>query len=260
MAQQNTNEAPKGDKAADTSEEQGPYLGTWKDKGQAEEGLTNMQKLLDSQGNELGALRKQNEMMVMNQNQQPAQQAPAEPQAPAGPDYAKELSAIDSKIAALDMDEPDYQAKQVELNAKSRALVADQATQRALDAAQKQFSETLNQRDVQQMQQKFHEQNPDFQSPEMQLAIDEFLQNDQTGMHDQMSAYFAIQGQGAGQGLTEAQTRIAELEERLNIAGGQDDVGKVVTKSQSPRQTTKTTKATGKDLDQGMMDAFNNVR
>ena len=260
MAQQPSNEAVKADTPKDTGKPQGePYLGNWKTREQAQEGLDNMQKLLDSQGNELGSLRKQSELMQSRMDMQTQAPPEAQPEQPKGPDYAKEMANIEKTMSELDQDEPSYQKDMGKLIAKSNALAADAATQKALDAAQAHFAETLNQRDVQTMQQKFLEQNPDFQSTDMQMAINEFMANDPTGMHDQMSAYFAIKEQGAGQGLTEAQTRIAELEERLNIAGGQDDVGKVVTKSQAPRQPTKTTKATGADLDRGMMEALQKV-
>jgi len=264
MAQQPSNEAAKADvprdadKGEDTPKE--PYLGNWKTREQAQEGLDNMQKLLDSQGNELGTLRKQTELMQSRMDMQQPQASPeAKPEQPKGPDFAKEMASIEKTMSELDQDEPNYQKEMGQLIAKSNALAAQAATQQALDAAQAHFAETLNQRDVQDMQRKFKEQNPDFESPDMQMAIDQFIQNDPTGMHDQMSAYFAIKEQGAGQGLTEAQKRIAELEERLNIAGGQNDVGKVVTKSQAPRQPTKTTKATGADLDRGMMEALEKV-
>lgn len=264
MAQQNVNETPKGDapveNADQEAQEQGPYLGNWKTREQAEEGLQNLQKLLDSQGNELGSLRKQTELLSSRMNQQPQGQPKAEPEQPKGPDYGKEMAAIEAQLAELDPDEPDYTKQLGKLVAKSNALTAEMATQRALDAAQQKFSETLNQRDVQSMQQKFYESHPDFQDPETQMAVDQFLQSDRTGMHDQLSGYFAVKEQSASQGLQEAQARIADLEERLNIAGGQNDVGKVVTKSQAPRQKTKTTKATGADLDQGMMEALQRVK
>jgi hypothetical protein len=261
MAQQPSNEAAKGDAPKDTAMEKEPYLGNWKTREQAQEGLDNMQKLLDSQGNELGSLRKQSELMQSRMDmQQPQEAAPeAKPKEQSGPDYDKEMAKIEKLMSELDQDESDYQAQLGKLVSQSNAITAEAATQKALDAAQAHFSETLDKRDVQDMQRKFKEQNPDFESPDMQMAINEFMANDPTGMHDQMSAYFAIKEQGAGQGLTEAQTRIAELEERLNIAGGQNDVGKVVTKSQAPRQPTNKTKATGADLDRGMMEALQKV-
>ena len=260
MAQQPSNEAAKADIPKDTDKTQeAPYLGNWKTREQAQEGLDNMQKLLDSQGNELGSLRKQSELMQSRMDMQTQAPPEAQPEQPKGPDYAKEMANIEKTMSELDQDEPSYQRDMGKLIAKSNALAADAATQKALDAAQAHFAETLNQRDVQTMQQKFLEQNPDFQSPDMQMAINEFMANDSTGMHDQMSAYFAIKEQGAGQGFSEAQARIAELEERLNIAGGQNDVGKVVTKSQAPRQPTNKTKATGADLDRGMMEALQKV-
>lgn len=266
MAKMSANEASKTEAKPDAkpgnpeSSQEQVYLGNWKTREQAEEGLSNLQKLLDSQGNELGTLRKQAQLLESRMGKQQEPQGKPQPEQPQGPDYDKELAQIDKQIESLDMDEPGYQAKLAELNAKSRSLVAEMATQKALDAAEQHFSETLSQRDVQDMQRKFYDQHPDFQDPETQMQVDEFLANDPTGMHDPMSGYFALKSQSAQADLQAAQERIAELEERLNIAGGANEVGDVLTKSDGPPEPTKRTRATGADLDRGMLEALRKAK
>lgn len=48
----------------------------------------------------------------------------------------------------------------------------------------------------------------------------------------------------------------AEYKKRLNLAKGTEETGKVIVKGQSPGQSTQQPKATGKDLDAGMMAAL----
>lgn len=239
-----------------------PYLGNWKTREQAEEGLANLQKLLDSQGNELGYLRKHYEQSQSKKVAPKGQENPkqAEPEKPKGPDYSKEIAEIDKQIAQLDPDDDGFAKNLAELNAKSRALTAQQATQQALDAAQAEFKKALDERDVQSMHKNFYDQHPDFNEPEMQMAIDEYLNNDPTGMADPLSAYFAVKHQGAEQQLQEAQQQIADMQRRLELADGEQESGKVITKAQSPQQKTKQPKATGEDLDRGMMEALQKAK
>lgn len=261
MAQAPINESnePKEAKEPETQEQpqEQPYLGSWKTREQAEEGLVNLQKLLDQQGNELGVLRKhweQSTKAAPKGRENPKQEA--QPEKPKGPDFQKEIAAIDKEIASLDPDEDDFSKNLAELNAKSRGLIAQQATQQALDAAQAEFKKALDERDVQSMHKSFYDQHPDFNEPEMQMAIDEYLNNDPTGMADPLSAYFAVKHQGAEQQLQETQQQIADLQKRLDLAQGEQEAGDVITKAQSPQHKTKKTKATGEDLDRGMMEAL----
>ena len=183
----------------DTQAPDEPFLGTWKTKEAAAEGLVNLESKLGSQGSEMGVLKKQVEFF-QGQLEKATAQPKAEPkakEAPAGPDFSKEMATIQKKIAELDADEPGYQKDLAGYMAKSTSLAmqvgAQQGAKTALDAAQAQFKEALDERDIQSTHKDFFRENPDFNTPEMQMRIQENLANDQTGMSDPMVAYREIQ-------------------------------------------------------------------
>jgi len=259
MAKIDANDAPKSDPKLDAGKEVNAkadesYLGTWRDRAAAEEGLGNMQKVMDSQGNELGSLRQQAQMM---QQQLDNMQVPAdEPEKPAGPDYGKKNAEIQKEMSALDSDDPGYQADLGKLIMASNQLAAQKAAQDALGMAQQEFAKVLDERDMQSTHKDFYRDNPEFNTPEMKMAIQEFLTQDTTGMHDDLSAYFAVKDQVSAGALEEAQTRIADYERRLSLKAGEEETGQVITSGQSLQQKTKQPKATGADLDKGMMEAL----
>ena len=75
------------------------YLGSWKDKAAAEEGLANMQSKLDSQGNEVGNLRKQVDFTQQVIEDMKAQPPPApkasEPKGDGKADIKKAMRELD---------------------------------------------------------------------------------------------------------------------------------------------------------------------
>jgi hypothetical protein len=267
MNVQMSNDSPKEGEPENVTEdpqeqkEEQPYLGSWKTKEAAEEGFGNMKKLLDQQGNELGTLRKQadffqKQMSSMQGQQQQAQQ----PQEPQGPDYSKELKAVEKQMQELDPDEPDYNREFAKLFAQSNQIVAQSATQQALSAAQEEFKRALDERDVQAMHKDFYKDNPDFNTPDMQMRIQEYLGQDQTGMSDPVVAYREIQRDDAMAKIAEYEQAIAEKDRLLSLKKGEESTGKVVTKGQSTQQQTqKQSKARGADLDKGMREVLQNM-
>jgi hypothetical protein len=265
MATQKTDEPNVDQDAAgvkpDTKAPDEPFLGTWKTKEAAEEGLSNLQKILDSQGNELGTLRKQTEFFQRQLEGLQQTQAKPKPEAPKGPDYGQELKAVQKEKASLDPDEPGYQAAMAKLDAKALSLVREQTKQEVLLAAQAEFKNALDERDIQSMHKDFYRQNPDFSTPDMQMRIQEYLANDQTGMSDPMVAYREIQRDDALAERARLEQENAEIKRLLDLKKGEELTGKVVTKGQSPaQQQTKQPKATGADLDRGMMEALQRAK
>jgi len=263
MSKMDANDAVKSEVLPDDGEEpvvkpDEPYLGTWKDKTAAEEGLGSMQKVMDSQGNELGSLRQQAKMMQQQIDAMGEQEKPAESK-PAGPDYGKELKAVQEEKAALDIDARDYQAKSSALDSKMFEIVEASTTEKVLGMAQAEFAKVLGERDIQSTHKDFYRDNPDFNAPEMKTAIQEFLAQDTTRMHDDLSAYYAVKEQMSSRALEEAQTQLTDYERRLNLKAGEEETGQVITKGLSPQQKTKQPKATGADLDKGMMEAWNDA-
>ena len=261
---QKVNEPPKETKPdvetkADTEAPDEPYLGPWKTKEAAEEGLANLQGKLDSQGNELGTLRKTTEFM-QSQLATMQQPKPEPKETPKGPDYAKEATAIQKQMAELDPDEPGYQADLGKLIIASNQLAAQQATQKALDMAQNEFKKVLDERDIQATHKEFYREHPDFNDPEMQIRIQEQIASDSTGMADPLSAYWQIKANDASAAIATIEEEKAEIKRLLDLKKGEEETGKVVTKGQSTQQQTKQPKATGADLDKGMQEALNALR
>jgi len=249
---------PEAEPKTDTQVPDEAYLGTWKTKEAAEEGLGNMQKVLDSQGNELGALRKQTDFM---QNQMANMQQPqpaAEPAKPEGPDYGKELAKVQKDKAGLDPDEPTYTKDMAALDAKAYGLIQEQTTQNVLGMATAEFQKALDERDVQATHKDFYRDHPDFNDPEMQMRIQENIAADPSGMADPLSAYWQIKAQDSEEALGTMGEENTEFKRLLDLKAGEDETGKVVTKAQSAnQQETKKPKATGADLDKGMQEALN---
>ena len=237
-----------------------PYLGTWKTREAAEEGFKNLTGKLDSQGNELGSLRKQVEYFQGQlQNSQGQQQAKAEPEAK-GPDYGAEMQALQKEMLSLDSDEPGYHKSLGKLIVKSNQITAEKTKQETLSAAQQEFTKALDERDMAAMHKGFYQDNPDFNTPDMQMRIQEYLANDRSGMSDPMVAYREIQRDDATAEATALKEENAEIKRLLSLKKGEESTGKVVIKGQSPQQKTKAPKATGAALDQGMQEVLDALK
>ena len=233
------------------------YLGSWKTKTDAEEGLANMQSMVDNQGNEVGTLRKQ--VAFGEQAIEELRNKPAPEQKVDAPDYTKEMGDIQGEIAKLDPDDDGYHKTLMGLMNKSNALTAKITKEETLSAATAAFKEELNDRDVKATHSAFYKENKDFNTPEMQMQIKEYLANDTTGMSDPLVAYREIQRDAAVEAAKVLETENVELKRIVELAKGTDTTGKVITKSQIPPQQ-KQPKAIGADLDKGMQGALDSLR
>lgn len=218
-----------------------PLAGTpFKSVEELVKGYTNLNTKVGEQGKTIGDLTKTLQQTV-------TQKQPEAPSKPAGPDYAAAQAAIQQKIDDLDPLSDGYQKSLSGLIGQMSQLAAQAQHEKTLSAAQSVFKEELAARDSKALQQKFLDKNKDFNTPEMQAAIEEFLANDDTGIHDKISAYGFIK---AGQ----ASQKSAELEKILAIQKGKDSTGTVITKGQPPSGTNKPQKVTGKELEAGMRE------
>jgi len=233
------------------------YLGSWKSKEAAEEGLANMQAMVDNQGNEVGTLRKQvafAEQAIEDIKNKPAPEVKVD-----APDHTKEMGDIQSELAKLDPDNDGYHKDLMTLMNRSNALASKIAKEEALSAATAAFKEELNTRDVKATHSNFYKENPDFNTPEMQMQIKDYLARDTTGMSDPLVAYREIQRDTAAQAARALETENTELKRIVELAKGTDATGKVITKSQTPPQI-KQPKAIGADLDKGMQASLDALR
>ena len=244
------------DQASESTEVQPIIPGTtYRTPEEAAKGFQELKSLLDRQGAELGTTRKMLETMMAKNNQPKGQEA--KPEKPAGPDYDTELAAIDAEIEKLDVDEPGYAKKLATLNKKSRDIV----TAKVASALTSKFEETLTQYDQKiqskQAQMEWHRANPDFETPEMQMAIQDYMARDRSGIMDPYLAYREIQQQQMSQQMQALAEQKAELENRLKLKEGAAQTGKVITKGQSTQAVTQPkTKLKGADLDAAMLSAY----
>ena len=229
---------------------------SFKTPEEAAKGYSELKQLVDRQGNDLGYARKQ-----LDQTQkmlQESMQKPTEAKAP-GPDYDGELAKIDKSIASLDLDDDDYSKSLSKLNREARSLEAKKVETRTAEKMMKQFEKTLTERDSQQSKQQWLDSNPDFNSDEMQSAIQQKMTADRSGMIDPILAYREIQQEQMSGQLKAEQEKSAALEERLKLKEGAQQTGKVITKGQSTQATTNKPKLKGADLDAAMNEAYNNA-
>jgi chorismate mutase len=274
-----------GDKKLDepeTTEEN--FLGNWKTREEAEKGLANMQDILNRQGDELGSTRNENKTLnaklldALERRQQGAGEAGAgkgEQAVPTEPDYGKEITAVkkelrivNRKIDNLDPTDPDdkesiakLKREAEELLDKKDDLIAAKASSIGYQRASEEFHGEMQNMNIQSMHRRFHEQNPDFQTPEMQLRINEHLAKDDIGMSDPLVAFREIQRDDALARVAELQKQNDELNELLKTKKGADQAGSVIQEGRVPSgggQKPKT-KITDADRDKGMREALRNL-
>ena len=223
-------------------------------------GHAELKGRFDAQGNELGNTRKEKDTLLgqaatlaetlrgLNAERQPA--------APKGPDYDAEIGAVQKQLLELDPMAEGYQQNLANLVAKTNQLTAISQHEKTLNAAGEMMKKELSDRDQTAQAKTFYDANPTFSTPEMQARIKEYIANDKTGMHDPMSAYFQIQRDDVSAKADALATENAEMKKVIELAKGKEETGKVIVKGQSPGQITRQPKATGKDLDAGMLAAL----
>jgi hypothetical protein len=225
----------------------------------------SLEKKLGEQGNELGTHRKESEYYRSQAEtlqsllkEQMGGKRQAEP--PKGPDYDSEISAIEQQIQQLDPMEDGYQKTLSGLVAKVGKLSAAAAHEKTLGAASEMFRKELTDRDTKAARDAFYRDNPTFNTPDMQAKIREYIANDKTGMHDPLSAFREIERDEARAKAEALTAENAEYKKLIELNKGKDAAGKVVVKGQSPSQPqSRPQKATGKDLEAGMLAALRNL-
>jgi hypothetical protein len=245
---------------------------TYKSPGELLKGHLALQAKFDSQGNELGTIRKEHEglkgsaetlatILKDNLTKGGGSDSVVADKGKAPTDYDAEIAAVEGEIQKLDPMAGDYQKSLASLVSKSNRLSALSQHEKTLGAAGELFRKELGERDIKSSQERFYGENPTFNTPEMQAKIRDYLSKDKTGMSDPLVAFREIQRDEA---LITAQTLIAEnaeLKRLLDLNKGKDETGKVIVKGQGPGlQPIKQSKVTGKDLDIGMkgaLDAYN---
>lgn len=237
---------------------------TFKTPEELAKGYLELKSLNDRQGNELGQIRKDHDSLrgqtetlatILKENLLKNQPTPA---AEKPVDYDSEITAVEKQIQELDPMDAKYQTTLASLVGKSNKLSAAAQHEKTLSAAGELMKKELSDRDVKAVQEAFYRENPEFNTPEMQAKIKEYIAKDRTGMSDPLSAFREIQRDTIAIEAKRLADENAEYKRLLDLNKGKDDVGKVVVKNQpSGQPVVKPSKVVGKDLDAGMMAVLN---
>jgi len=263
MTAENKDEGLKGEGGNEGKDE--PFLGTWKTKGDAAEGLKNLQTKLSEQGNETGNLKARLDeagtlMQEMSVKLEASEKASTEKASDLNASNIKsEQVKINQQIADLDPVDDDYSAKLTKLMTKSNSIAAQSQHEMTLQAATDAFKSELDERDVQSAHKKFYDANPEFNTPEIKQKIQEYIANDETGMSDPLVAFREIQRDDAMAKATELETQNAELSERLNLKKGAGETGTVILKGHADQMKSQQ-KTTGAERNQGMQGVLDSLR
>ncbi|HOE80517.1 MAG TPA: hypothetical protein PK178_14235 [Smithellaceae bacterium] len=226
-------------------------------------GHMELKGAFDKQGNELGQLRGQAQTLAESLKEALTKgdttKGTVEP-ADKASEYDAKIAEIETQISKLDPMDENVMEKQAKLYREMNKYTALAQHEKTLGAAKGFLKEELASRDSATAQQKFLDDNKDFNTPEMQTRIKDFLAQDRTGMHDNMSAYFAIKAADAAQIATAATTERDQIKEILKLQHGKDSTGKVIPKGQSPGTVTNPQRVTGEEADAGAKAALAAVR
>lgn len=240
---------------------------TYKSMADLIKGHSELKGLHDSQGNELGKIRKDHEGLksqaetlasILRENM--AKGTGKSSDTAQKTDYAVEQANIEKQIQELDPLAPTYQTSLATLMSKSNKITAAEASERALAQASTMFKTELTERDARAAQEAFLRENPEFNTPEMQMRIKEYIAKDRTGMSDALSAFREIQRDDLRVANEALASENAEYKKLIDLNKGKSEAGKVVTKGQGPgQQVSKPSKVTGRDLDAGMASVLQNL-
>lgn len=238
---------------------------TYKSVDELLKGHQALKEKFDSQGNELGEVRKaheglksQAETLATVLKEQLNKGTIAEPTKTI--DYGAELVNIEKQIQELDPMAADYQRTLASLVAKSNKISALDQHEKTLSAAGELMRKELTERDVKLAQETFYRENPTFNTPEMQAKIREYIARDKTGMSDPLSAFREIQRDEIAAEAKRLAEENAEFKRLIDLNKGKTEAGTVVVKTQGSGQQTETkSKVTGKDLDMGMLSILKSM-
>jgi prefoldin subunit 5 len=252
----------KMENAEGTQEGQGTPIipgTTYKSIEDVAKALQEKDAMIARHGNEVGSLRTEKNTLL--QTIEKLSQGGGQKQEPVNqqPDYGSEIASVDKAIEALDPMSDKYQSDLRQLIAKRTDIVSAIQHQKTLAAASDIFKKELSSRDARMAQQKFLDENPSFNTPDMQMRIKEYLANDKTGMHDALSAFREIERDDARTEAARIKAENEEMKKILELKAGKDSTGKVISKGQSPGNVTKPQKVTGRDLDEGMRQILSNL-
>jgi len=222
--------------------------GKYKSAGDLDKGYGELQTRFDTQGGEIGELRAQNKELtgqLLNQGKQAEKAVAQAEDAPPPTDYEKMQRGIAQRV---DDGEIDVGVALQESNALTAQMVQENAQvqiDEAMEQAQGQFQQTLQERDNQATYDKFNEQNPEF----AQMQADGTLAKirAENPMHDDFSAFFQAKA-----GVAHA----AGMAELAKITAGSSNAGQVSADPGTAMQTPQKKPVGEAAIKASMMAAF----
>jgi hypothetical protein len=226
-------------------------------------GHGELKNKFDAQGNELGQVRGQAHTLAEAMKEfmhkgNPDDETRAEVSDPAAT-YEAKAGAVGAKLEELDPLDENFAVNHGKLVKELTKYTAMAQHEKTLAAAGSLFQQELSVREAAKAQKQFLTENPQFVTEEMQWRINDFLANDSTGMHDEISAFFKLQADDNAEYLNSVAAENAEMRKILELQHGKDSTGRVITKGQTP-QPARQPIATGKDLNNGMAEVLRKIR
>lgn len=176
-----------------------------------------LESKLGSQGQELGDVKRMNELLL--EKMESGQQKET-PEKQVAVDYDKELAEIAAQV------------KEGDIGIEEGIL---QSSKISAEIASAMTLEKVNKNNTKQIQQdsqaQFLQDNPDFNALQKNGTLQKMKQS-LPGFHDDVSAYYALQAQQAKSGIESAKQEGIQVgkEEATKVASGDKNTGKVISK------------------------------
>jgi len=211
---ENKDVMPAGAMPPEKDVEENPelILGKFKSPDEMATAYQELEKKLGEQGNDLGNLKQMNSMMLEQMQARQAQE-----QTPAT-EAEKDTFDYDSGMAEITKGVEEGDLSIEEALAQTANLTAEKATRNALS----QYEQMTAKQQQEAAQQKFLDDHPDFTELQQTGKLEQ-VKKTLPNMHDDFSAYFALQAETA---LADAQAK----EELEKIAQGDERTNKVLNK------------------------------
>lgn len=213
------------------------YAGKYESPEDLEQSYTSLSSKLGEQGQELGTLKAQNELLMRQlQEKQATPEKPVkeEPQT----DYDQLLAEVGkaAEDGSIGMDEA--LLKVADITRQRTEALAEAKTAAMFDKAVNTFNEKLSERDQQVVIDKFNEDNPEYAQWQQDGSLQEIMASNP--LHDELSAYYAKKAQVAAE---EAQANFEKGKaEAARLKQGSEPVKKVLSKPGQSIQTANTPK------------------
>jgi len=219
---------------------------------------TELKKVFDRQGNELGELRRQNQELY--NAMKGIQESQTQKAQPANSGVNDDLSNVLNEYGSLDfLGDEDAPKRGAELMKQAIGLTARMVKEDTLKEADSTVRNLLQEKDFANVQNKFLDENPDFTELQRQ-GVFQALKS-KNPLHDDFSAYHALKANNAMQQISELEQALAEAKQIANLTGGDTGTAKVFTKPGADVRAQRQTKPKSPgELKQSAMEAIKRAR